>query len=141
MPAKGKQKTPEKAPASKESKAPPARKDTGKEKSPAQLGKAAQSGGGGDLAAEVKRLARELEAVKLELIRRPTAGGMAAARVAIKIRSSRTGWPAWMKKWIRCGTAWLTLRSALRVRAQDTVMTPTTSTKHRKRIITNVDLR
>ena len=75
MPAKGKQKTPEKAPASKESKAPPARKDTGKEKSPAQLGKAAQSGGGGDLAAEVKRLARELEAVKLELSKRPATGG------------------------------------------------------------------
>lgn len=71
MPAKGKQK----ATASKEIKAPQARKDTGKEKGPAQLGRAAQSGGGGDLAAEVKRLARELEAVKLELSRRPTVGG------------------------------------------------------------------
>ena len=75
MPAKGKQKTPRKAPASKEIKAPQARKDIGKEKGPAQLGKAAQSGGGGDLATEVKRLARELEAVKLELSRRPTVGG------------------------------------------------------------------
>ena len=74
MPAKGKEKTPKKAKASKEIKVPQARKDTGKEKGPAQLGKAAQSGGG-DLAAEVKRLARELEAVKLELSRRPTAGG------------------------------------------------------------------
>ncbi len=73
MPAKGKEKTPKKAKAFKEIKAPQARKDTGKEKGPAQLGKTAPSGG--DLAAEVKRLARELEAVKLELSRRPTAGG------------------------------------------------------------------
>jgi|SRR5712692_2408402 len=72
MPAKGKQKTPTKA--FKESKASQVRKDTGKEKGPAQLGKAAQSGGG-DLVAEVKRLARELETVKLELSRRPTGGG------------------------------------------------------------------
>ncbi len=72
MPAKGK-KTPTKAQAFKESKAPQARKDTGKEKGPAQFGKAAQSGG--DLAAEVKRLARELEVVKLELSRRPAGGG------------------------------------------------------------------
>ena len=72
MPAKGK-KTPAKAKAFKAVKAPQARKDPGKEKGPAPLGKAAQSGG--DLTAEVKRLARELEAVKLELSRRPTAGG------------------------------------------------------------------
>jgi len=72
MPAKGK-KTPPKAQVFKESKAPQARKDTGKEKGPAQPGKAAQSGG--DLAAEVKRLARELEAIKLELSRRPAGGG------------------------------------------------------------------
>jgi len=74
MPAKGKQNTPKTGKATKETKAPPARKDAGKEKEPAQPGKAAQSGGG-DLAAEVKRLARELEAVKLELSRRPAAGG------------------------------------------------------------------
>lgn len=98
MPAKGKQKTPTKAKAVKEIKAPQARKDTGKERGAAQLGKAVQSGGGGDLVAEVKRLARELEAVKLELSRRPTGGGMEAARVAIRVRSSRTDWPAWMKK-------------------------------------------
>ena len=72
MPAKEK-KTPTKAKAFKESKAPQARQDAGK-KGSAQLGKAAQSGGG-DLAAEVKRLARELEAVKLELSRRPTGVG------------------------------------------------------------------
>lgn len=65
MPAKGKQKTPKTGKAAKEIKAPQARKD---------VDKAAQSGGG-DLAAEVKRLARELEAVKLELSRRPAAGG------------------------------------------------------------------
>ena len=41
MPAKGKEKTPKKAKASKEIKAPQTRKDTGKEKRPAQLGKAA----------------------------------------------------------------------------------------------------
>jgi hypothetical protein len=75
MPAKGKQKTPTKAKAVKEIKAPQARKDTGKERGAAQLGKAVQSGGGGDLVAEVKRLARELEAVKLELSRRPTGEG------------------------------------------------------------------
>jgi hypothetical protein len=74
MPAKGKQKTPTKAKAFKEIKAPQARKDTGKERGAAQLGKAVQSGGGGDLVAEVKRLARELEAVQLELSRRPTGG-------------------------------------------------------------------
>jgi hypothetical protein len=74
MPAKGKQNTPKTGKATKETKAPPARKDAGKEKEPAQSGKAAQSGGG-DLAAEVKRLARELEVVKLELSRRPAAGG------------------------------------------------------------------
>jgi hypothetical protein len=60
MPAKGNQKTPKTGKAAKE-------------KGPARPGKAAQSGGG-DLAAEVKRLARELEAVKLELSRRPAAG-------------------------------------------------------------------
>lgn len=75
MPAKGKQKTPKTGKAAKEIKAPQARKDAGGEKGPAQPGKAAQSGGGGDLAAEVKWLARELEAVKLELSRRPAAGG------------------------------------------------------------------
>jgi hypothetical protein len=60
MPAQGKQNTPKAGKAVKE-------------KGPARPGKAAQSGG--DLAAEVKRLARELEAVKLELSRRPSAGG------------------------------------------------------------------
>lgn len=73
MPAKGKQKTSQKPKASQESKALHVRKDIGKEKGPVQLVKAAQSGG--DLAAEVKRLARELEAVKLELSRRPAMGG------------------------------------------------------------------
>ncbi len=75
MPAKGKEKTPKKAKAAKKIKTPQARKDTGKEKEPAQLSKAVQSGGGGDLAAEVKRLARELEVVQLELSRRPAAVG------------------------------------------------------------------
>lgn len=74
MPAQGKQKTPKTGKAAKEIKAPQARKDVGREKGPAQPGKAAQSGGG-DLSAEVKRLARELEAVKLELSRRPAGGG------------------------------------------------------------------
>lgn len=74
MPAKGKQKTPQKVKADKEVKVLQTRKDTGREKSPAQLGKAVPSGGG-DLAAEVRRLARELEAVKLELSRRPSGGG------------------------------------------------------------------
>ena len=73
MPAKGKQKTPQKTKAAQGSKAPHVRKDLDKEKSPVPLVKAAQSGG--DLAAEVKRLARELEAVKLELSRRPAMGG------------------------------------------------------------------
>lgn len=80
MPAKGKQKTPTKAKAFKEIKAPQARKDTGKERGAAQLGKAVQSGGGGDLVAEVKRLARELEAVKLELSRRPAGGDGGGSR-------------------------------------------------------------
>lgn len=80
MPAKGKQKTPTKAKAFKEIKAPQARKDTGKERGAAQLGKAVQSGGGGDLVAEVKQLARELEAVKLELSRRPTGGDGGSSR-------------------------------------------------------------
>lgn len=75
MPAKGKQKTPQKATAAQEVTALQARKDIGKEKGPAHSVKAAQSGGGGDLAAEVKRLARELEAVKLELSKRPAMGG------------------------------------------------------------------
>ncbi len=73
MPAKGKEKTPARLKASKEAKAMHVRKDAGREKGPVQLGKAAQ--GGGDLAAEVKRLARELEVVKLELSRRPSMGG------------------------------------------------------------------
>ena len=60
MPAKGNQKTPKTGKAEKE-------------KGPARPGKAAQSSSG-DLAAEVKRLARELEAVKLELSRRPAVG-------------------------------------------------------------------
>lgn len=71
MPAKGKQK----AKASKAIKAPQARKDSGNEKGPSPLGRPAQSGGGGDLAAEVRRLSRELEAVRLELSRRPAVGG------------------------------------------------------------------
>ncbi len=74
MPAKGKQKALQKAKASKAIKAPQARKDPGNEKGLAPLSRAAPSGGG-DLAAEVKRLARELEAVRLELSRRPTVGG------------------------------------------------------------------
>ena len=74
MPAKGKQKTSKTGKAAKAIHAPQARKDVGREKGPAQPGKAAQSGGG-DLSAEVKRLARELEVVKLELSRRPAAGG------------------------------------------------------------------
>ena len=74
MPAKGKQKTSKTGKAAKAIKAPQARKDAGREKGLAQPGKAVQ-GGGGDLSAEVKRLARELEAVKLELSRRPAAGG------------------------------------------------------------------
>ncbi|MEK6604918.1 MAG: hypothetical protein AABY77_03410 [Nitrospirota bacterium] len=74
MPAKGKQKTSKTGKAAQAIHAPQARKDAGREKGPAQPGKAVQ-GGGGDLSAEVKRLARELEAVKLELSRRPAAGG------------------------------------------------------------------
>lgn len=74
MPAKGKQKTLKMGKAAKAINAPQARKDTGREKGPAQPGKAVQ-GGGGDLSAEVKRLASELEAVKLELSRRPAVGG------------------------------------------------------------------
>ena len=74
MPAKGKQKTSKTGKAAKAIHAPQARKDAGREKGPAQPGKAVQ-GGGGDLSAEVKWLARELEAVKLELSRRPAAGG------------------------------------------------------------------
>ena len=60
MPAKGKQNTPKAGKAVKE-------------KGTARPGKAVQIGAG-DLAAEVKRLARELEAVKLELSRRPAVG-------------------------------------------------------------------
>jgi hypothetical protein len=67
MPAKGTQKTPRRAKASKEVKAP---------RATAPLVKTAQ--GGSDLAAEVKRLARELDAVKLELSKRPVAGGESA---------------------------------------------------------------
>ena len=74
MPAKGKQKTSKTGNAAKAINAPQARKDVGREKGPAHPGKAVQ-GGGGDLSAEVKRLARELEAVKLELSRRPAGGG------------------------------------------------------------------
>ena len=70
MPAKGKQKTPQKAMAAQEARAPQTRKDAGREKGPAPPGKAMPIGG--DLAAEVRRLARELEAVKLELSRRPS---------------------------------------------------------------------
>src|SRR3989338_7836586 len=73
MPAKGKQKTSKTGKAAKAINAPQARKDAGREKGLAQPGKAVQ--GGGDLSAEVKRLARELEAVKLELSRRPAAWG------------------------------------------------------------------
>ena len=73
MPAKGKQKTPQKTKASQESKALHVRKDIGKENGSVQLVKAAQSGG--DLSAEIKRLARDLEAVKLALSRRPAMGG------------------------------------------------------------------
>ena len=73
MPAKGKQKTPQKAMAAREVKAPPARKDAGREKGPAQPGKTVPSGG--DLATEVRRLAREVETLKLEVSRRPAVGG------------------------------------------------------------------
>lgn len=72
MPAKGKEKVSARMKASKETKVLQVRKDAGRAKGPEQLGKAGQ---GGDLAAEVKRLARELEAVKLELSRRPSIGG------------------------------------------------------------------
>lgn len=72
MPAKGKEKIPARMKVSKETKVPQVRKGADREKEPVQSGKALQ---GGDLAAEVKRLARELEAVKLELSRRPSGGG------------------------------------------------------------------
>ncbi|MDO8547299.1 MAG: hypothetical protein Q7R68_08045 [Nitrospirales bacterium] len=73
MPAKGKQKTLKTGKVAKAITAPQVRKDADREKGPAQPGKAVQ--GGGDLSAEVKRLACELEAVKLELSRRPAGGG------------------------------------------------------------------
>jgi hypothetical protein len=79
MPAKGKQKPLKRAKAATPVKATPARKDADKEKEAAHLVKAAP-GGGGDLAAEVKRLARELEAIKLDLSKRPVVGGDGGAR-------------------------------------------------------------
>jgi len=69
MPAKGKPKVPKNAKASKETRMP---------RTAGPFVKGPQ--GGGDLAAEVRRLARELEAVKLELSRRPVMGGDSGSR-------------------------------------------------------------
>ncbi len=72
MPAKGKQKTPKTRKATKEITAPQVRHDTGTKEGPASPGSTTQSVG--HLAAEVTRLTREVEAIKLELRRRPATG-------------------------------------------------------------------
>jgi hypothetical protein len=74
MPAKGKQKIKKTARAVSKGNAPAADKK-GKGAETLHIVKTAPSGAGGDLAAELKRLAREVDAIKDELSRRPAMGG------------------------------------------------------------------
>ena len=75
MPAKGKQKMKKAARRAKTVKAPGTQRSKGQDRGAMQVVKAAPGGVGGDLAAEVKRLAREMDAIKMELSRRPAMGG------------------------------------------------------------------
>lgn len=75
MPAKGKQKVKKAARGARDVEAPGPQKGRGKDGMVAQMAKAAPGGAGGDLAAEVKRVAREIDAIKMELSKRPVMGG------------------------------------------------------------------
>jgi hypothetical protein len=75
MPAKGKQKMKKAARGAKTLKAPGTQRSKGQDRGAMQVVKAAPGGAGGDLAAEVKRLAREMDAMKVELSKRPAMGG------------------------------------------------------------------
>jgi hypothetical protein len=75
MPAKGKQKMKKAARRAKAVKAPGTQRSKGQARGAMQVVKAAPGGAGGDLAAEVKRLAREMDAIKVELSKRPAMGG------------------------------------------------------------------
>ena len=75
MPAKGKQKMKKAARRAKTVKAPGTQRSKGQDRGAMQVVKAAPGGAGGDLAAEVKRLAREMDAIKVELSKRPAMGG------------------------------------------------------------------
>ena len=75
MPAKGKQKMKKVVRGAKEVKALGPQRGKGQDREAAQVVKAAPGGAGGDLAAEVKRLAHEMDAIKAELSKRPVMGG------------------------------------------------------------------
>ena len=75
MPAKGKQKMKKAARRAKTVKASGTQRSKGQDRGAMQVVKAAPGGVGGDLAAEVKRLAREMDAIKVELSKRPAMGG------------------------------------------------------------------
>jgi hypothetical protein len=75
MPAKGKQKMKKAAVGAKAVKALGTQRSKGQDRGAMQVVKAAPGGAGGDLAAEVKRLAREMDTIKAELSKRPALGG------------------------------------------------------------------
>jgi hypothetical protein len=75
MPAKGKQKMKKAARKVKTVKAPGTQQSKGQNRVAMQVVKAAPGGAGADLAAEVKRLAREMDAMKVEFSKRPAMGG------------------------------------------------------------------
>jgi len=75
MPAKGKQKMKKAAQGAKTVKVSGTQRSKGQDRRAMQVVKAAPGGAGGDLAAEVKRLAREMDAIKVELSKRPAVGG------------------------------------------------------------------
>jgi hypothetical protein len=75
MPAKGKQKMKKAVVGAKAVKALGTQRSKGQDRGAMQVVKAAPGGAGGDLAAEVKRLAREMDTIKAELSKRPALGG------------------------------------------------------------------
>ena len=75
MPAKGKQKMKKAAVGAKAVKVLGTQRSKGQDRGAMQVVKAAPGGAGGDLAAEVMRLAREMDTIKAELSKRPAMSG------------------------------------------------------------------
>jgi hypothetical protein len=75
MPAKGKQKMKKALRGAPTVKALGPQRNKGQDRVDVQAMKAAPGGAGGDLVAEVTRLAREIDVIKAELSKRPAMGG------------------------------------------------------------------